>query len=143
MKKSIVAAVTAGVLMAGGIGGWPGQKPGQAPESPVESFSNDCGQADHQITGKQAAEEFKNVLSQEVSDFFKSDDLEKTLGIDRGGQASVEAAIKAYIRDYDLDEEKLDEAKASLQSILENAEGLTAEELQESISKIFENKGEK
>ena len=42
-----------------------------------------------------------------------------------------------------LDEEKLDEAKASLQSILENAEGLTAEELQESISKIFENKGEK
>ncbi len=51
--------------------------------------------------------------------------------------------IKAYIRDYDLDEEKLDEAKASLQSILENAEGLTAEELQESISKIFENKGEK
>ncbi len=73
--------------------------------------------------------------------FFKSDDLEKkTLGIDRGGQASVEAAIKAYIRDYDLDEEKLDEAKASLQSILENAEGLTAEELQESISKIFENR---
>ncbi len=135
MKKSIVAAVTAGVLIAGGIGGWPGQKPGQAPESPVESFVNELG--------TQAAEEFKNVLSQEVSDFFKSDDLEKTLGIDRGGQASVEAAIKAYIRDYDLDEEKLDEAKASLQSILENAEGLTAEELQESISKIFENKGEK
>ena len=76
MKKSIVAAVTAGVLMAGGIGKWPGQKTGQAPESPVESFVNELG--------TQAAEEFKNVLSQEVSDFFKRDDLEKTLGIDRG-----------------------------------------------------------
>ncbi|MDE6365906.1 MAG: hypothetical protein K2L86_16895 [Lachnospiraceae bacterium] len=135
MKKSVAAAVTAGVLMAGGIGGWQGHSPGQEAESPVESLVNEIG--------TQAAEEFKKVFTQEVSAFFKSDDLEKTLGIDRDGQASIEAAIKAYIRDYDLDEEKLDEAKASLQTLLENTEGLTAEELQDRISKIFGNKNGK
>lgn len=135
MKKSVVAAVTAGVLMAGGIGGWRGHGPGQDAESPVENLVNEIG--------TQAAEEFKNVFAQEVSAFFKSDDLEKTLGIDRDGQASIEAAIKEYIRDYDQDEEKLDEAKASLQALLENTDGLTAEELQDRISQIFGKKSEK
>lgn len=78
MKKSIVAAVTAGVLMAGGIGKWPGQKPGQAPESPVESFVNELG--------TQAAEEFKNVLSQEVSDFLKAMIWKKHLELTAAGR---------------------------------------------------------
>ncbi len=131
MKKSVIAAVTAGVLMAGGIGGWQnnssGNASGQNAESPVESLVNEIG--------TQAAEELKNVFAQEVSDFFKSSDLEKTLGIDHSGQAS----IKAYIRDYDLDEGKLEEAKASLQTLLGSAEGLTADEIQDRIAQIFEH----
>ena len=135
MKKSVIAAVTAGVLMAGGIGGWQNNSSdsasGQNAESPVESLVNEIG--------TQAAEELKNVFAQEGSDFFKSSDLEKTLGIDHSGQASIEASIKAYIRDYDLDEGKLEEAKASLQTLLGSAEGLTADEIQDRIAQIFEH----
>ncbi len=131
MKKSVIAAVTAGVLMAGGIGGWQNNSSDSASGQNAESLVNEIG--------TQAAEELKNVFAQEVSDFFKSSDLEKTLGIDHSGQASIEASIKAYIRDYDLDEGKLEEAKASLQTLLGSAEGLTADEIQDRIAQIFEH----
>ena len=131
MKKSVIAAVTAGVLMAGGIGGWQNNSSGNASGQNAESLVNEIG--------TQAAEELKNVFAQEVSDFFKSSDLEKTLGIDHSGQASIEASIKAYIRDYDLDEGKLEEAKASLQTLLGSAEGLTTDEIQDRIAQIFEH----
>lgn len=131
MKKSVIAAVTAGVLMAGGIGGWQNNSSDSASGQNAESLVNEIG--------TQAAEELKNVFAQEVSDFFKSSDLEKTLGIDHSGQASIEASIKAYICDYDLDEGKLEEAKASLQTLLGSAEGLTADEIQDRIAQIFEH----
>lgn len=129
MKKSIVTAVTACVLMAGGIGGWQNRFASQKTE-------NQAGSVVDEIK-VQAAEEIKKAFVHEVSDFFKSDDLEKSLGLDRDGQAAIEASIKAYIQDYSMDEEKLDEAKSSLKTLLESAEGLSAEELQDRIAGIF------
>ena len=85
----------------------------------------------------QAAEEFKKAFVHEVGEFFKSDDLEKSLGIDHDGQAAIEASIKDYIRNYSMDEEKLSEVKASLETLLESADGLSTEELQDRISGIF------
>ena len=86
----------------------------------------------------QAAEELRKAFSQEVSDFFKSDDLSKTLGDDGEGQAKLEESIRSFIEDYSTDEEKLSEAKASLDSLLQNAEGLSAEEIQDKIEGIFQ-----
>lgn len=132
MKKSIMTAVAAGVLMAGGIGGWQGSLASQETEKHVNNVVDEIK--------VQAAEEIKKAFVHEVSEFFESDDLEKSLGIDRDGQAAIEASIKAYIRDYSMDGEKLDEAKASLRTLLESADGLSAEELQDRISGIFREK---
>ena len=44
----------------------------------------------------------------------------------------------SFIDDYSTDEEKLSEAKASLDSLLQNAEGLSAEEIQDRIEGIFQ-----
>ncbi len=129
MKKSIVTAVAAGVLMAGGIGGWQGSSTGQESENPISNVVDDIK--------VQAAEEFKKAFVHEVGEFFKSDDLEKSLGIDHDGQAAIEASIKDYIRNYSMDEEKLSEVKASLETLLESADGLSTEELQDRISEIF------
>jgi len=131
VKKSIMTAVAAGVLMAGGIGGWQGSLASQETEKHVNNVVDEIK--------VQAAEEIKKAFVHEVSEFFESDDLEKSLGIDRDGQAAIEASIKAYIRDYDLDEGKLEEAKASLQTLLGSAEGLTADEIQDRIAQIFEH----
>ena len=129
MKKSIMTAVAAGVLMAGGIGGWQGSLASQETEKHVNNVVDEI-----------KVQEIKKAFVHEVSEFFESDDLEKSLGIDRDGQAAIEASIKAYIRDYSMDGEKLDEAKASLRTLLENADGLSAEELQDRISGIFGEK---
>lgn len=112
----------------GGMGGCQGDLSAQAPE--MENVVSDIK--------AQAAEELRKAFSQEVSDFFKSDDLSKALGDDGEGQAKLEESIRSFIDDYSTDEEKLSEAKASLDSLLQNAEGLSAEEIQDRIEGIFQ-----
>ena len=64
--------------------------------------------------------------------------MSKALGDDGEGQAKLEESIRSFIDDYSTDEEKLSEAKASLDSLLQNAEGLSAEEIQDRIEGIFQ-----
>lgn len=130
MKKTAMIAVVIGVLMAGGVGSWRGGQTAQNTENPVDSIVSD-------ITA-QASEEFKRALVNEVKAFFKSDDLSKTLGIDSDGQAKLEESIRSYVDHYSMDAEKLSEAKESLNTLLQNAEGLSAEEIQKKIEGIFE-----
>lgn len=129
MKKAVMTAVVAGVLAMGGLEACQRDSAAQDPEEYVGSVVEDIKQ--------QAAEELKKALAYEVSAFFKSDDLSKTLGIDSEGQAKLEESIKNYINHYSADEEKLSEAKESLDMFLENAQGLSAEEIQDRISEIF------
>ena len=129
MKKAVWTAAVIGTLMAGGMGGCQDNLPVQDTESYVESAVNDIKE--------QAAEEFKKAFANEVSEFFNSDDLSKSLGIDSDGQEKLEASIKEYIDNYSMDEEKLEEAKASLDRLFEHAEGLSADELQSKIAGIF------
>ncbi|MDE6220677.1 MAG: hypothetical protein K2G51_09665 [Lachnospiraceae bacterium] len=129
MKKTVWTAVVAGALMAGGLGIRQGDQTAQNPQGYVDNAIDDIG--------NQAAEELKKALADEVSAFFKSDDLSKTLGVDSEGQARLEESIKTYISHYSMDEEKLSEAKTSLDTLLENAEGLSVEELQDKIEGIF------
>lgn len=85
----------------------------------------------------QAVEEIKKAFADEVEDFFRSDDLADSLGIGSGEQGKLEESIKDYINQYSQDEDKLNEAKESLNELLENVNGLSAEELQDKISDIF------
>ena len=128
MRRAIMTAMAVSALMAGGMGGCQGDLSAQAPE--MENVVSDIK--------AQAAEELRKAFSQEVSDFFKSDDLSKALGDDGEGQAKLEESIRSFIDDYSTDEEKLSEAKASLDSLLQNAEGLSAEEIQDRIEGIFQ-----
>ena len=128
MRRAIVTAMAVSALMAGGMGGCQGDLSAQAPE--MENVVSDIK--------AQAAEELRKAFSQEVSDFFKSDDLSKALGDDGEGQEKLEESIRSFIDDYSTDEEKLSEAKASLDSLLQNAEGLSAEEIQDRIEGIFQ-----
>jgi len=128
VRRAIVTAMAVSALMAGGMGGCQGDLSAQAPE--MENVVSDIK--------AQAAEELRKAFSQEVSDFFKSDDLSKALGDDGEGQAKLEESIRSFIDDYSTDEEKLSEAKASLDSLLQNAEGLSAEEIQDRIEGIFQ-----
>lgn len=118
-----------GVLMAGGMGSCQGDSTLQSTEQSADSV----------VSGirTQAAEEFRKVFSDEVAAFFKNDDLSKTLGIDSDGQAELEESIRTYIDHYSMDEEKLNEAKESLDTLLQNAEGLATEDLQNRIKEIF------
>lgn len=119
MKKAVLTAMVISALMAGGVGGFLGDTANQ----------KECADS--------AGEELRKVFSDEISAFFKSDDLSKTLGIDSSGQAGLEESVRTYISRYSMDEEKLGEAKASLDTLLQNAEGLSVEELQDRIEGIF------
>lgn len=130
MKKTLMITVVAGVLCAGGVGSLRGGQTSRNTENYVDSVVSD-------ITA-QASEELKRAFVNEVAAFFKSDDLSKTLGIDSDGQAKLEKSIRTYIDQYSTDEAKLSEAKESLNTLLQNAEGLSVEELQDQIKGIFE-----
>lgn len=130
MKRAIVTAAVVGVLMAGGMGIGHKNQAQQGPEQYVDGVVSDIR--------TQAAEEFKRLFANEVTAFFQNDDLSRTLGIESDGQARLEESIKSYINQYSMDEEKLSEAKASLDELLQNAEGLSIEEIQDRIKGIFE-----
>ena len=88
---------------------------------------------------EQASEELKKAFGKEIEDFFKNNDLENSLGISPTERSGIETSIKVYIDNCTLDEEKLNEAKVSVENLLENAKGLSAEEIQDRISKVFED----
>lgn len=129
MRRAVLTAVVVSTLMAGGIGGCQGDMAAQAPEEYVDSVVSDIR--------AQAAEELKKAFSNEVSEFFGSDDLSKMLGVDGTQQAELEESVRSFIDQYSSDEEKLSEAKASLDALLQSAEGLSPEEIQDRIEGIF------
>lgn len=124
-----MTAVVIATLLAGGMGGCQGSLAGQDPEGYVDHVVGD-------IT-TQAAEELKKAFSDEVSDFFKSGNLSEMLGVDDEEEARLEESIKTFIDQYSADEEKLSEARESLDTLLQNAEELSPEEMQDRIGKIF------
>ena len=129
MRRAVLTAVVVSTLMAGGIGGCQGDMAAQAPEEYVDSVVSDIG--------TQGAEELKKAFSNEVSEFFGSDDLSKMLGVDGTQQAELEESVRSFIDQYSSDEEKLSEAMASLDALLQSAEGLSPEEIQDRIEGIF------
>lgn len=85
----------------------------------------------------QAAEDLKKAFTSEIEEFFQNDDLSTTLGLSSSDQEKIQKSIKKYIDDFSRDEEKLSEAKESLENLIKNAEGLSPDELQNKIEGIF------
>lgn len=110
-------------------------------ESSVSQNSNDLFNINTVVDDvkDQASKELKKAFVKEIEDFFKNNDLETSLGISPTERSGIEASIKGYLDSYSLDEDKLNEAKTSVENLLENAKGLSAEEIQDKISKVFED----
>lgn len=127
MRKTLIilAAVTSSILMIGCQESLSPQKSDEYMNNVVSDIKD------------QAAEELKKAFVSEIDEFFKSNDLSETLGISSEEQSQVEASIRQYLDDYSMDEEKLDEAKKSLDELLENAQELSPEELEDKIAGIF------
>lgn len=131
MRKAaiILAAIIGSGWFAAGITGCQGDIPSQKPEDYVSGVVSEMK--------TQAVEEIMKAFANEVEDFFRNDDLAASLGISSEEQGKLEESIKDYINQYSQDEDKLNEAKESLDELLENVNGLSAEELQDKISNIF------
>lgn len=87
----------------------------------------------------EAVKQIKKSIKKEIEEFFSADDLASTLGISSQELKGIESSIRNYVDNYEFDEEALEEIKASVEGILSNAEGLSAQELESKIKEIFEN----
>lgn len=138
MRKAavILAALLGSGWLASGLTGCQGDLSSQLSTDKTENYVSGVV---NDIKA-QAAEEIKKAFAKEVEDFFKNNDLAASLGISSDEQGKLENSIKTYISQYSQNEEKLSEAKESLEKLLDNAEGLSADELQSKISDIFKDK---
>jgi len=127
VRKTAICLVAAAGALAMGC---QGKLAPQNADSSLDSMIND-------IT-EQASEELKKAFAAEIGNFFENNDLAVTLGISSDEQEQLESSIKSYIDSYYMDEEKLDNAKESVEELLENAKGLSMEELQDGLKNIFE-----
>lgn len=90
-------------------------------------------------TKEQVRDELKNALTGEIQEFITNNDLGTSLGISSEDQESINDSIRSYIDNYEADEEQLKAAKESVEELLENAKGLSAEEIKKNIADIFES----
>ena len=128
MRK--IAVVLTAVIGSALIAGCQADFPSQDTDGYVKEIVNDVKE--------QAVQELKKAFASEVSDFFASDDLSVTLGMTGEEKEQLEKSIREYIDAYSMDEQKLGEAKEEVEKLFENADGLTAEELENKIKKIFQ-----
>ena len=90
-----------------------------------------------------AMEEFEAALSEQMKDFFSSNDLQESLGLSEEQQEKVQGSMKEYLESYDSDPNAWKDALNSIQEKLtelkENGEldFLTAEELNEKLDEIL------
>lgn len=122
----VLAAVFGSVLIAGCQADFPSQDM----DGYVKEIVNDVKE--------QAVQELKKAFASEVSAFFASDDLSAALDMTGEEKEQMEKSIREYIDAYSMDEQKLSEAKEEVEKLFENADGLTAEELQNKVKKIFQ-----
>lgn len=94
-------------------------------------------------TKEQVRDDLKNAIAGEVEDFIANNDLATSLGISPEEQAGINDAIRGYIGNYQADEEQLKAAKESVEELLENARGLSAEEIKNNLADIFEGQEQK
>ena len=82
--------------------------------------------------------EMKKALEAQLDEFLQSDDLENSLGFSKEQVTQIEQSLEEYIDDYEFDTEALTNLTEELGLLLDEAKGLTKEELQAKLDEILE-----
>lgn len=85
----------------------------------------------------EAANEIKKTLKNEIEEIFSSDELASSLGISSQELEKMGNSIKNYIENYEYDGDSLKEVKATVESLLGNAQGMSVNDLQNQINQII------
>lgn len=92
---------------------------------------------------QQVSDDIKNALVNEVKAYITSNQMSESLGISQEEQESILNAVHEYIDNYEFDAEQIKEAKESFEEFLQNADGLSADEIKENLAEILEQDQEK
>ncbi len=82
--------------------------------------------------------EMKKALEAQLDEFLQSDDLENSLGFSQEQVSQIEQSVEEYIDNYEFDTETLTKLTGELELLLDEAKGLTKEELQAKLDEILE-----
>ena len=82
--------------------------------------------------------EMKKALEAQLDEFLQSDDLENSLGFSKEQVSQIEKSLEEYVDNYEFDTEALTKLTGELELLLDEAKGLTKEELQAKLDEILE-----
>lgn len=135
MYKGKIAAGVMIVLLLGAFTGYRG-------DALVDDLGETIGDSVKEAVTdvkKQVSDEIKSALVKEIKEYITSDEMSETLGISAEEQENIINSVRDYIDHYEFDAEQMKEAKDSVEELLQNTKGLSADEIKENIAKIFEN----
>lgn len=82
--------------------------------------------------------EMKKALEAQLDEFLQSDDLENSLGFSQEQVSQIEQSLEEYVDNYEFDMEALTKLTDELEILLDEAKGLTKEELQAKLDEILD-----
>ena len=82
--------------------------------------------------------EMKKALEAQLDEFLQSEDLENSLGFSQEQVSQIEKSVEEYIDNYEFDTETLTKLTDELEFLVNEAKGLTKEELQAKLDEILE-----
>ena len=82
--------------------------------------------------------EMQKALKAQLNEFVQNDDLEESLGISAEQVSQLEQSIERYVEEYEFDTEALTKLASELENLVDEAKGLTKEEVQAELDKILE-----
>ncbi len=82
--------------------------------------------------------EMKEALKSQMDEFLQSDDLEESLGFTDEQRKEIEQSMEQYIEQYEFDAEALNELTQKMETLFQDAKGLTKEEIQEKLDEMLE-----
>lgn len=85
----------------------------------------------------QVSEDIKSAIVNEVKEYITSDEIAETLGLSPEEQENILHSVREYVDNYEFDAEQMKEAKESVEELLQNANGLSADEIKENIAELL------
>ncbi len=124
MKKAFLTVTIAAALL--------GSCKAQLPEKIQEQIN--AGQSE---LSRKASEEMKDAFTSQLEEFLKSSDLGESLGISSEEQQKIGQSIVDYVDQYELSEEELSQIQDSVKELLQNAEGMDSQSIEDMLKSIL------
>lgn len=83
------------------------------------------------------ADELKSAFTAQMEDFFQSDDLGKSLGFSAEQLEEMKQSVAQYMEEYEFDEDTMTEFTNELQSLFDETQGLSKEEIQSRLDEMM------